>query len=97
MTNTTNFDAWLEEHQPEGPEEIYCLYKAALDRRDWGRWSVTTEGDKTFIKGSEGTLQLVSEAARHAFITKVDDLKDAEPGMTMEGWYDIHRSVAKDD
>jgi hypothetical protein len=98
VANTSDFRLWLAENQPEEDdhEEIYALYRAAMDRSDYGIWEVTTSGAKTFIKGPEGTLQLLSEKARTAFIGEVSKLT-SDPQMKMEGWYEYKRAMAKDD
>jgi len=93
MSSTTNFDVWLEENEPDGHEEIYSLYQAVDLREGYGLWDVTTQGDKTFIKGTTSTLQLLSEKARLAFLTAVEKLKD-DPEMDMESWYGFERNMA---
>lgn len=93
MTNTTDFDVWLEENDPDGHEEIYALYQAADERESYGLWEVKTQGDKTFIVGSAGTLQLLSEMARQKFVQRVNALK-SDPEMDMESWYGFERAMA---
>lgn len=93
MTNTTNYSVWLEEHDPDGHEEIYSLYQAATERQSYSLWDVKTQDDKTFITGSSGTLQLLSEKARLAFVRKVESLS-TDPEMDMESWYGFERNMA---
>jgi hypothetical protein len=96
MSGTTDFDSWLAANDPKGFESIYNLHRTVLDRRSYGGWEVTTKDAKTFIKGCDETLQLLSEKARFAFLARIDDLKD-DPELTMEGWYEFNRAMAKDD
>lgn len=95
MTDTSDFDLWLSENEPAGYEDIYNLYRAVVDRESMGMWQVSTKGDKTFVKGPEGTLQLLSEDARKAFLPRVEHLNDSD--MSMDGWYEYHRAMAKKD
>lgn len=96
MTDTSDFRAWLEENQPEGHEEIFCLYKAVESQESHGLWDVSVKDDKTFIKGPSGTLQLLSDKARIAFLKAVEALKD-DKEMDMDSWYGFKVAMAKDD
>jgi hypothetical protein len=51
MSSTTEFDTWLGENDPEGHEEIYALHEAVSNRETFSPWTVTTDGDRTFIEG----------------------------------------------
>ena len=95
MKNTSEFDVWLEENEPEDHEEIYSLYNSVVHRESWGLWEVTTNGDKTFIKGPNSTLNLLSGNARQAFQNRVEALK-SDPEMDMESWYGYERNMAND-
>jgi len=72
------------------------LFKAVYERRDFGSFKVTTKGEKTFVKRDEGTLALLSEKARDAFLLRVAALAGETPA-TMEGWYYMMRAMAKPD
>lgn len=93
MPNTTDFEVWLEDNEPDGYEEIYTLYRSVEDRESNGIWVVTNAGDKTFVTGSNSTLQLLSEKARRAFLAAVVALK-SDPEMDMESWYGYERNMA---
>jgi len=93
MSSTTNFDDWIEENDPEGHEEIYALYQAISSREGFGNFDVTTDGEKTFIKGNVSTLVLVNENARAAFSKMVDELK-GDDTMDMDSWYGFQRNMA---
>jgi hypothetical protein len=96
MTDTSDFEVWLAENEPDGHEDIYSLYQAVECREDYGIWSVKVRGEKTFVTGPEGTLQLLSEKARQAFLKEVEALKDDDE-LDMESWYGFHDAMAKDD
>jgi hypothetical protein len=96
METIHDFDAWLDLEQPEGHEEIYDLYRSVQLRKTGGFYHVSTKGEQTFIRGQSSTLRLANEKARHAFLAKVVALKDDDQ-MSMEGWYEFRRSMAKDD
>lgn len=96
MSTTTNFEEWLEDNDPDGYEDVFAVYKAAHDRCDWGHWTVTTKGVKTFIKGPAGTLSLLSEKARIAFMATVAR-SVGESVATMEGWYYFQYAMTKPD
>lgn len=93
MTDTPDFNVWLDENEPDGHEEIYALYQSVDERESVGVWDVKIQGDKTFITGPFGTLQLLSEKARLAFLRKVESLK-SDPDMDMESWYGFERNMA---
>lgn len=96
MTNTTNFEEWLEDNRPSGDVEIFEVYKAVHDRSDFCGYTVTRRGEMTFVKGPISTLQLFSEKARVAFLVTV--AKSVGQSMaTMEGWYYMQRAMAKPD
>lgn len=93
MQDTTDFEVWIEDNEPDGYEEIYTLYRSVAEREDNGIWAVTTNGDKTFVTGPTSTLQLLSEKARRTFLNAVEALK-SDPEMDMESWYGYERNMA---
>jgi hypothetical protein len=50
MTTITDFDAWLEQANPEGHEEVYALYSCVLGEEDFGFWECKKSAGRLFIK-----------------------------------------------
>lgn len=97
MATITDFDTWLEEAAPEGYEEIYALYKCVEGEEDFGAWECGKNNNMLFIKTSHtsNTLMLASPKAKQAFLTTITSRYVGEDGMSMEGWYEFRRSMAK--
>ncbi|HEY1136472.1 MAG TPA: hypothetical protein VGE64_03185 [Xanthomonadaceae bacterium] len=100
MATITDFEAWLEQADPEGHEEVYALYQAVYGAEDYGFYEckVSADGTKWFIKSGhvEDTLMLASEKARSAFLSLIEN-KYTEGDMDIESWYGYRRAMAKDD
>jgi hypothetical protein len=93
MDSTSNFDAWLEQNDVEGHEEIYALHQALEGRKTFGNFEVTRDGEKTFIKGPASILVLATNKARVAFLKTVEQLK-GDDDLDMDSWYSFKRSMA---
>ena len=72
--STTDFNDFLHGVDLEDYNEIYELANAASQGESGNYYEVTQEGDKIFIKCvyADKTLALLSEAARNAFILKLE-------------------------
>ncbi len=99
MVDTADFKTWLDSQDLDGDMEgLICLYRAVTQRASYSNWKVTTQGDMTFISGSEGALQLFTEKARQAFIKHLDHLPGyGDAGLSVESKYDIYRNSQKND
>ena len=47
MATITDFDAWLDQADPEGYEEVYALYRAIVDCDEVGRYQCNASQDGT--------------------------------------------------
>ena len=60
MATITDFDAWLDEADPEGYEEVHALYRAIVDCDEFGLYQCKSSQDETkwFVKagGAGDTL-----------------------------------------
>jgi len=99
----TDFVTWLNSgNGPDNFEETYSLYHAALEGINWGPYEATrdTRG-RTFIKGSgDGSLALVSKAARDSFLRMIQRLYmdgDGPDSMDPEGWYAFMHAMRKEE
>lgn len=97
MATITDFNAWLDEADPDDCEEIYALYKAVMDVDELGMYKCSVNNGKYFVKGNhtEDTLMLASEKARLAFMKTMDARFKIEGDL--EGWYGFERAMAKND
>jgi hypothetical protein len=99
MGTITDFEAWLEQADPDGHEEVYALYQAVSAGEDYGFYEckASDDGTKWFLKGGhvEDTLMLASEKARSAFLLLIES-KYTDGDMDIESWYDYMRAMAKD-
>lgn len=99
MGTITDFNIWLEQAVPEDFEEVYCLYHAVKDKENYGLYECKKSADgKLFIEANhiEDTLMLASQKAIDSFLHLIES-RYVEPGMTIEGWYEFHRGMAKND
>ena len=100
MATITDFDAWLDQADPEGYEEVYALYRAIVDCDEVGRYqcNASQDGTKWFVKASsaDDTLMLASIEAKDAFVKHVDS-KYGDSELDMESWYHFNRNMEKDD
>lgn len=98
---TTDFEAWLDAADVEGHEEIDMLIYAIRNRESCGLFSVSTSGDKTFIRGGamgdDNRLELLSEKARVAFLDYAEKRLNPDPDMSIDGSIAFRRAMAKDD
>lgn len=100
MATIKDFDAWLEEANPDDFEEIYALYCTVKDEESsaWYQCSRSKDKQRFFIKGSntEDTLMLLSDKAKASFLSLIVS-RYCDRDNDMEMWYDFKRSMAKDD
>ncbi|MDD5486633.1 MAG: hypothetical protein PHW65_03675 [Dehalococcoidales bacterium] len=99
MDTITDFNIWLEQADPEDFEDVYCLYHAVKDKENYGLYECKKSKDgKLFIKAdhTEETLMLASQKAIDAFLNLIER-RYVDPGMEIEGWYEFHRAMAKND
>ena len=89
--STTDFNDFLHGVDLEDYNEIYELANAASQGESGNYYEVTQEGDKIFIK----TLALLSEAARNAFILKLE--QEYMDGMDQESFWGYKRALEKSD
>ena len=94
---TTDFQAWLDQADLDGHEEIYNLYRAIVDVDHIGTYSCSMNNGKYFVKGEhvEDTLMLASEKAKDAFLIEFQKGQGIEGDI--EGWYSYKRAMSKDD
>lgn len=97
MSTTTNFNDFLSVVNLEDYNEIYELANAASQGKSGNYYEVTQEGDKIFIKCvyADATLALLSEAARKAFISKLE--QGYMDGMNQESFWEYKRALEKSD
>jgi len=96
MSSTSDFDAWLDAEGPDGFEEAYFLYEAIVNGVD-GIYTATQDGDKTFIKGPNGsTLKLLSKDAYFAFLHRIESYKP-DRDLDWESAYAYRRAMREDD
>lgn len=100
MATITDFEAWLDEADPDDFEEIYGLYCTVKDEEPsaWYQCSRSKDKQRLFVKGShtEDTLMLASDKAKNAFLSLlVSRYCDSDGDMEM--WYGFKRAMAKDD
>jgi len=97
MATITDFDAWLNEADPDDYEEIYALCRAVMDIDEFGMYKCSMNNGKYFVKGNhtEDTLMLASEKARLAFVGTIDVRFKMEGNL--EGWYQYKRAMTKND
>jgi len=97
MPTTTNFNDFLSVVNLEDYNEIYELANAASQGKSGNYYEVTQEGDKIFIKCvyADATLALLSEAARNAFISKLE--QEYMDGMDQESFWGYKRALEKSD
>ena len=100
MATITDFEAWLDQADPDGYEEVFALYQAVTECGSFGFYECKAgpKGTNWFIKGggTEDTLMLASQKARDAF-TKLVEEKYGDGELDMESWYHYHRNMARDD
>jgi hypothetical protein len=96
MNTQTDFELWLSVNQPSDPDEIYNLYRAVKDEQTVGGWEVTKSNNSICVKGIDGWVAITSKSAKDLFLNLIDNLK-GDPSQTMEGWYEFHRSMNKND
>lgn len=98
MATITDFEAWLDQADPEGHEEVYALYYCVDNEEDFALFECGENNDRLFIKAghAEDTLMLASPAAKAAFLELITS-KYVNDGMDMESWYGYRRAMAKDD
>lgn len=100
MTTITDFEAFLDQAEPDDHEEVYALYKAVEDCTDmtWyecveapnGKWIVSSPN-------AEDKLLLASQQAKDAFLHLVSERYIDDQDQDIEGWYGYKRAMAKDD
>ncbi|MBX3640261.1 MAG: hypothetical protein KF888_07080 [Nitrosomonas sp.] len=97
MATITDFEAWLDQADPDDHEEVYALYRAVSDVDELGMYKCTINNGKYFVKGdhTEDTLMLASEKAHSAFLQAINSRFEIEGDI--EGWYGYKRAMAKDD
>lgn len=100
MATITDFDAWLDQANPEDYEEVYSLYKAVEDIDEFGMFKckTSTDGKKIFVYGDhvEDTLMLVSDKAKRAFLKFIEE-RYVDNDLNIEGWYAYKRAMSKND
>ena len=100
MATITDFDAWLDEADPEGYEEVHALYRAIVDCDEFGLYQCKSSQDETkwFVKagGAGDTLMLASVEAKNAFLKRIDS-KYVDSELDMESWYHFNRNMEKND
>jgi hypothetical protein len=99
MATITDFDAWLDQADPEGHEELYGLYRCVIDGEDFGSWKCRKHDDKLFVSAGniEDTLMIASEPAKSAFLGVLRDRYVPDKDFSVEGWYEFAGAMAKDD
>ncbi len=97
MATITDFEAWLNEADPDSHEEIYALYRAVSDIDQNAMYECSINNGKYFIKGdhTENTLILASEKAYYAFLQTMNVRFGFEGNI--EGWDGSNRAMAKED
>ena len=100
MGTITDFDAWLDQADPDDYEETYALYKAVEDGEAFGIYECKPSPDhsKWFVKAghTDDTLMLASPQARAAFLRCIEE-RFGDGELDMESWYHYNRNMAKDD
>lgn len=88
---------WLDEVDLGNYEEIYCLYRAALDNEDYGLFEVSKENGKIVLKANhmDETLEFDSEEELKKFADLIEE--EYMEDMDAEGWYSFQRAMEKDD
>lgn len=100
MAKITDFEAWLDQVDPEGHEEVYSLYRSVADATQIGLFeSKPAKGGKGLIVYKDHIddyLLLASDKAKSAFLNEIEK-RYVDNDMNIEGWYEFHRSMAKND
>ena len=95
-----DFDEWFDLIELEDYEDVNSLYRSVEECDEYGRFN-TQEAkgeDNGWIVSEldlDQALHLKSNKAREYFLRTIED-KYCE-GMNMEGWYDYHHQMDKDD
>lgn len=93
-----DFRLWLSFNvDGNEPGEVRSLYDAVLEGEptDDGPWEITRQGEKMFIRLGDGDwLELLSENARHTFLSIMDEMFGH--GMGVETWSDCERAIDND-
>lgn len=88
---------WLSAVDLENYEEIYSLYRAVVDKGNYGLFGITERENKIILKADhlEETLEFSDEDELSSFSDLIEEeyMEDMDP----EGWYGFHRAMEKDD
>lgn len=97
MATITDFDAWLDQADPDDYEEIYALYRAVYDPDEFGLYKCSINNGKYFVKADhcDDTLMLASEKSRSAFLKEMHSRYKIDGNI--ESWYAYEKAMAKDD
>jgi hypothetical protein len=100
MGTITDFEAWLDQADPEGHEEVYALYQAVYGAEDCGFYEckASVNGTEWFLRAGhvEDTLMLASGKARSAFLSLIER-RYTDGDMDIESWYGYKRAMARDE
>ena len=100
MTTVTDFEAWLDQADPEGHEEVYSLYRAVEDATQISFFECKpAKGGNGLIVYKDNIndkLLLASDKAKSAFLKEIEK-RYVDNDMNIEGWYEFNRSMAKND
>ena len=100
MATITDFEAWLDQADPEGHEEVYSLYRAVVDTTQMGPFQCKPakggNGLIVYADHIDDTLLLASDKAKSAFLNEIEK-RYVNNDMNIEGWYEFNRSMAKND
>jgi hypothetical protein len=78
---STDIEAWLRKNRPDTSSNLKDLRNALYQRRDCGAYAVQTAGESYMgeqrfrLTGSESTVLIVSEKARHFLLGKLRRLR----------------------
>lgn len=100
MATITDFEAFLDQAEPDDHEEVYALYKAVEDCCDMTFYECERAPNGQWIVSSpvaSDKLRLASQDAKDAFLRLVHERYVNDEGQDIEGWYGYQRAMAKDD
>lgn len=101
MPTTTDFSAWLSCIDLSDYNDVWSLYHTVSDLSNYSSFEITEKKTaneaRYFLKSVEcdDTLMLASEKARQTFLAMIED--GYCEGMDIEGYYDYHHAMEKDD
>lgn len=103
MAKTTNYEEWLQNVQPQGPEEVFDLYSSVGNFEGSGRFyttkNVTNDGYEYIVRadGVEDDLFLDSDEAKFAFLAHLKTNYTDAGENDIDGWYELKKELGRTD